>query len=236
VRLSVIVPTYNESHRIAASLHRFYEYLGEQEYDYEIIVVDDASTDNTREIVRNEFPDTILLVDKPNRGKGYAVKRGIEAAKGEIRLFTDADNSTPIEEVEKFWPHFDSGADVVIGSRSLPNSQVEVHQPWYRENMGKIYNLVLRIFGLTSFPDTQCGFKAVSAHAADIIFPRQTVNRFGFDAEILYIAQRHGLRVEQVPIRWINSPQSRVHPLIDSAKMLGEVVRIRLNTWRGIYD
>ncbi len=236
MRLSLIIPAYNESQRIRATLEAAEDYLNRQDYDYEIVVVDDGSTDDTAEVVRASHPEVRLDAYFPNRGKGYAVRHGMAMATGAYRLFSDADASTPIEEVERMWPRFDQGADVAIGSRALPDSHVDVHQPWYRENMGRAYNGMLRVLRLTRFHDTQCGFKMFTARAAEIIFSRQTIDGFGFDPEVLYIAQRHGLRVDEVAVHWVNCPLTRVNAITDSARMFGEMLVIRQNAWRGKYD
>jgi dolichyl-phosphate beta-glucosyltransferase len=159
----------------------------------------------------------------------------MERARGAYRFFFDADASTPIEELEKAWPRFDDGADIVVGSRSLRESNVEVHQAWYRENMGRVFNLCLRILGLTHMPDTQCGFKGFTAAACDVVLPRQTIDRFAFDAELLYVAELHSLRIDQIPVRWINSRKSRLNPVTDSAAMFFEILGIRLNQLLGKY-
>ncbi|MEX2015688.1 MAG: dolichyl-phosphate beta-glucosyltransferase [Candidatus Hydrogenedentales bacterium] len=235
LRLSVIVPCYNERRRIGETLAQFDAYLRRQPYKSEIILVDDGSTDGTAPYVRENFAAVRVIDYRPNRGKGHASKVGFEESKAPYRLISDADASTPIDELEKFWPEIDAGADIVIGSRALPHSQIEVRQPWYRQNMGRTYNLVLRSLGLTQFPDTQCGFKLFTGKACDVILPRQTADGFGADAEWLYISRRHGLRVAQVPVRWINSPDTRVHAVLDSVDMLGEVLKIRWNALRGRY-
>ena len=235
MHLSLVIPAYNEATRIGATLAQVTAYLSQQTYASEVVVVDDGSSDETRAVVERDFPNVRVIGYGGNRGKGFAVRAGMTSVTGAVRVFYDADASTPISEVEKLWPEFERGADVVIGSRSLPNSQVEVHQPWYRENMGRVFNVMLRAFGLTRFPDTQCGFKGFTAAACEVIFPRQTVERFGFDAELLFIAQKHGLRIAQVPVRWINCPHTRVHALRDSAKMIADLFLIRLNDLKGKY-
>jgi dolichyl-phosphate beta-glucosyltransferase len=236
VHLSLIIPAYNEAQRIRATLESAEAYLDRQDYDYEIIVVDDGSTDATAAVVRDSHPEVRLESYSPNRGKGFAVRHGMAVAQGAYRVFSDADESTPIEELEKMWPRFEQGADVVIASRALPESEIEQHQVWYRENMGRAFNLMLRMFGLTRFHDTQCGFKGFTQRAADIVFSRQTIEDFGFDPEILYIAQRHGLRVDEIPVHWINCPYTRVNAITDSTRMFADMFVIRRNAWLGKYD
>lgn len=235
MRLSIVIPAYNEEERIGSTIEAIDAYRATLEYDSEVIVVDDGSTDNTVSVVHNADPSAQVISYHPNRGKGHAVRTGMAAAKGEIRLFYDADASTPIDEVEKLWPHFEAGAEIVIGSRSLPESDVQIHQPWYRENMGRVFNGIIRVLGVTRFPDTQCGFKAFTAHACSIVFPRQTIERFSFDAELLYIAQKHELPIAQLPIRWINCPHTSLNPLSDSARMFWDAVTIRFKDVMGRY-
>lgn len=236
---SLIIPAYNEAARIGETLREVLAYFDGQPYEAEVIVVDDGSGDGTRAVAEGcagagKTPLRCLAYGA-NRGKGYAVRAGMEAAGGAIRVFYDADGSTPIRELEKLWPRFEDGADVVIGSRSLPDSDVRVRQKWYREFMGKVFNVLLRLLGLTHFRDTQCGFKAFTAGAAGAIFPLQTVMRFSFDAELLYIARRLGLRIDEVPVRWINEPKSRVHPVYDAARMFWDLLCIRWRAFRGVY-
>lgn len=236
VRLSVVIPCYNEAKRIGTTLDAFQNYLKRQAYSSEILVVDDGSTDGTARHVEAEYPEVRVVAYESNSGKGRATKLGMEHACGEIRLISDADASTPLEEIEKFWPAFEAGASVVIGSRALPESDIEVRQPWYRENMGRIYNVLLRILRLTEFPDTQCGFKAYTAESCKIIFPRQRMKGFGADCECLYIAKKHGIKTVQIPIRWLNSPDTRVHALFDSLDMIREVLIVRFLAFLGKYD
>lgn len=236
MHLSIVIPAFNEEPRIEETLQQVTDYLSSQTYDAEIIVVDDGSTDGTVSVVQTIFPKVRIVSYDQNRGKGYAVKEGMLAATGDYRLFYDADGSTPIEESEKLWPLFEAGADVVIGSRSLPESDVQRHQPWYREKMGRVFNLILKLLALTHFPDTQCGFKAFTSEATATLFTAQTIEHFSFDAELLYIAQRKGLRVEQIPVQWINCPHTRVSAMTDSFCMFLDIVVIRLNAWRGKYS
>lgn len=240
MRLSLIIPAYNEEQRLGDSLQKTLAYLDAQPYDSEVIVVDDGSRDRTCGIVRKIEGETRrtpvkCLAYTPNRGKGFAVRTGMAEATGEFRVYTDADASTPIEELEKFWPRFDAGADVVIGSRALPDSDIAIRQAWYRESMGRIFNLLLRLMRLTQFKDTQCGFKGFTRRACDVIFPRQHVLRFSFDAELLYIAQLHGLRIDEVPVRWLNNPESRVHPISDSTRMAYDMLIVRIRKMLGKY-
>jgi dolichyl-phosphate beta-glucosyltransferase len=237
-RLSVIIPAYNEEERIGGTLDDLTAYFAAVDYPVEVIVVDDGSTDGTAELVRSKIggPLPLQLLDYGrNEGKGFAVRHGITRASGDYRLFFDADGSTPIDQVEKFWPQFESGFDVALGSRALPDSDVVVHQPWYRETMGRTFNLMVRLLTVRGFHDTQCGFKAFSRPAVEIIFGRQRLAGFGFDVELLYIAQMHGLRAVEVPVKWINSPSSRVHPIRDASRMFLELIKIRWLAWRGAY-
>ena len=239
-RLSLVIPAYNEAMRIESTLVHVLRYLENQPYASEVIVVDDGSRDATFGVVRNmRTPNrTPLRVHQlpENRGKGAAVKKGmLDLARGEYRVFYDADASTPIEELEKIWPLFEAGANIVIGSRSLPDSQVEVHQAPYREFMGRTFNHILKLLRLTEFADTQCGFKAFTAAAAGAVFPRQTLDRFSFDVEILYIAGRDGLAIRELPVRWINSPASRVNPFSDSPRMFWDLILIHYRNWQGRY-
>jgi len=236
VRLSLVIPAYNEEIRIAMTLDRVGKYLSRQGYDFEIIVVDDGSLDTTAELVRALYPNVRVIEYKPNRGKGQAVKTGMLAAEGEYRVFYDADGSTPIEELDAMWKCFDSGADIVIGSRSLPDSDVQVRQHPVRESMGRTFNLFVKMLLGLPFIDTQCGFKGFTARAAQIVFPLQQRNRFSFDAELLYIALKHRLRIDETPVCWINSPHSRVKIIRDSLDMLRGIIRIRLNDLARKYE
>ncbi len=232
---SLVIPAYNEERRITMTLDRAEAYFARQDYDSEIIVVSDGSQDTTAELVRSLYPKVRVIEYSPNRGKGYAVKAGMLAATGEFRAFCDADGSTPIEEVDGLWKRFSAGADIVIGSRSLPESNVEVRQHPIREGMGRTFNVFVKVLLGLPYIDTQCGFKGFTAHAAQVVFPRQRRNRFSFDAELLYIAHKHGLRVDELPVCWINSPQSRVKIVHDSLDMLRGIVRIRFSDLAGKY-
>lgn len=234
-RLSVIIPAYNEAGRIAETLQRLTGFFSERDIPAELIVVDDGSTDGTAEVIADRFRAVRCLRYERNRGKGYASRRGAEIAHGAHLLVYDADGSTPIEETDKLWPAFESGADVVVGSRALPESNVEVPQPKHRRLMGRVYNRVLRALRLTTLRDTQCGFKAFTAEAAERIFPRLTVDGFGADCEMLVAAREQGLAVREIPIRWINSSDTRVRPFKHSLAMLREVLLVRVRAWAGRY-
>ncbi len=235
MHLSIIIPAYNEERRIGDTLRLTQEYLAKQSYEAEIIVVDDGSADRTAALVQTLCPEARVIDYGGNRGKGYAVKKGMLAATGEYRIFMDADGSTPIADLELVWPQFEAGADIVIGSRSLPDSRVQVRQHPLRQNMGRIFNRFVKLFLMRDFIDTQCGFKAFTARSADIVFPRQRLDGFSFDAELLYIAQRHGLRIDEVPVLWCNSPHSSVRMFKDSAAMFLDLLRIRVNGMAGRY-
>lgn len=226
--LSIIIPAYNEDKRIKKTLEKILNYLSIISYTWEIILVDDGSTDRTSDNSREIIKDTRLIVIKNpvNMGKGYSVKKGILASKGEIVLFLDADLSTPIEEMDKMLLWIEKGYDIVIGSRALPDSIIELPQAWYRQSMGKIFNLLIRAFVLKGFKDTQCGFKCFKREAAMRIFELQRLSGFAFDVEILLIARKFGFNIKEVPVRWINSPESKVHIIKGSLSMLMELFKI----------
>lgn len=238
--LSVVIPCYNEAGRIRSTLERIGAYLAERAWDAEILVCDDGSTDDTQAVVtecakRLRVP-VRLLGHTPNRGKGYTVREGVLASEGDFVLFSDADLSTPIEELDVFMPLLTSGHyDVVIGSRGLPESRLQLRQPRYRELMGRTFNLLVQAIGLRGFKDTQCGFKLFRREVARRLFSMQTVPGFAFDVEIVLLAVLCGYRVKEQPVTWINSPVSRVSPLWDSFRMLWELTRIRINWLRGKY-
>ena len=229
--VSVVIPAYNEEGRIGETLKSIHSYFHGKSLTWQIIVVNDGSTDNTAEVldtIREEITDLIVISDSPNQGKGYAVKRGVEASRGEFILFADADNSTPIEELEKFYPHLIDNK-VVIGSRYLSESNVVVRQPWHRAIIGRIGNMLIQFLLLEGVKDTQCGFKAFQHDAAIEIFSRMRMNGFGFDIEILAIARLLNFSIREVPVSWYNSPESRVRPVKDALRTFGEVIHIKLN-------
>ncbi len=200
--------------------------------------MDGGSNDRTREIFHQHFPpeEGRSFRNTENRGKGYAIRRGIQEARGEVLLLTDADFSTPIEEFTKLYQHMQSGYDIVIGSRSLPESDVQVHQPWVREGMGKVFNLLVRIIVLRGFMDTQCGFKCVRREPVLPLLPRMAVDGFCYDVEFLFVADKAGLKIKEVPVTWVNDPISKVHIVNDSCKMFLDLLWIRFRDLFGQYD
>jgi len=212
--LSIIVPAYNEEARLGKSLPVILEYLRQQPYTWELLVVNDGSRDRTEQVARECCGHQVrVITNSPNRGKGYSIRRGMLEARGKWRLFSDADLSTPISELDKFWPFTRQGYDVVIGSRALPDSDLEVRQPRSRELIGRVFNTIVQTFLVPGLADTQCGYKLFSAAAAEAVFSRQTLHGFAFDVEILVLAHRLGYRIKEVPVRWINDPGSKVSTL-----------------------
>jgi glycosyltransferase involved in cell wall biosynthesis len=223
---------------LGSTLERVLHYLEEQAWDAEVIVVDDGSGDETAELVQRSAegnPRLRLLQNPGNRGKGYSVRHGMLEARGDILLFTDADLSSPIEEAPKLFAALDSGADMAIGSRWLRPELQRERQSLTRQFYGRVFNLLLRVVLGLNFKDTQCGFKAFTRRAAQALFRRQTIERWGFDPELLYLARRFGLRVTEVAIVWSHAGGTRIHPLRDGLRMLQEVVRIRCNALAGKY-
>jgi len=239
IDLSVIIPAHDEAERIGLTLERVLDYLRRQDYTYEVVVVDDVSHDATADIVarfqRGDVP--LRLVQRTsNPGKGAAVQAGMLAAKGRRVVFSDADLSTPIEEIQKLLDAIErEGYDIAIGSRGLPQSDLRVRQPWYREAMGRCFNLMVRVVAIHGVRDTQCGFKLFRGEAAQDLFRRQTIMGFAFDVEILFLAVKRGLRIKEVPVTWINSPRSKVDPVRDSLRMARDMIGIRIKSLLGLY-
>ncbi len=233
--LSVIIPAYNEEDRILPTVRRVREYLEGRFGDFEIIVIDDASTDATAELVEREIrePGNLrLLRNAVNLGKGGAVKKGMLSSRGSLCLMSDADLSTPIEELEKLLPYLEGGYHIAIGSRGRKGAEILVRQPWYREKMGKVFNLVVRLLLVGDFRDTQCGFKLFRGNVARDVFVKTAIEGFSFDVEVLYIALKQGYRVKEVPVRWVNSPASRVRLFRDPLMMFLDLLKIRLKRFR----
>jgi dolichyl-phosphate beta-glucosyltransferase len=236
---SIVIPAYNESARLGATLERVLAYVHAQGWDAEVIVVNDGSRDNTAEIVKNfaEKDPALRLIENPgNRGKGYSVRNGMLHAQGKVVIFSDADLSSPIEEAPKLLQALESGADIAIGSRWLRAETQTQRQPLHRQLFGRIFNLLLRLTLGLHFADTQCGFKAFKRTAVDAIFPLQKIERWGFDPEILFLARKLGFKVKEVPVAWGHSGDTRINPVIDGSKMFQEMLRVRWYSLTGKYD
>ncbi len=238
MKLSVIIPAYNEENRIPKTLREIDKYLKEQPYEYEILVVNDGSSDNTVNIVnelKREIANLKLIDNKENHGKGYVVRQGMLTALGAYRLFTDADNSTSIDQIEKMWPWFEQGYDIVIGSRDVKGAKLDPPQPFIRRFIGDIFKLIRKIIcGLWDVQDTQCGFKCFTAKAADDIFSLTKIDGFSFDVEALLIGKHLGYKIKEVPVVWKNNLESKVR-LKSAAKMLTQLLQIRMNLLKGAY-
>ena len=235
--VSVVVPAYNEQQRIGRTLRAIDEYFRGKTMTRQIIVVDDGSADNTVGVVedmRREMPDLSIVGYQPNCGKGWAIRKGIEASKGEFILFTDADNSTPIEEFDKLYPLLRDN-EVVIGSRYVPGSHIGIRQPWHRVLIGRFGNRLIQALLLDGIRDTQCGFKAFQHEAAKQISSRMKVRRFGFDIEMLSIARLLNFSIRETPVNWYDSQDSRLRPIKDALRTFGELIYIKLNLWGGRY-
>jgi len=236
--LSVIVPAYNEERRLPKTLPLIDSYLRKQPYDYEILVVSDGSKDKTAEVVENlkvKIKNLRLIDNKENHGKGFVVRQGMLEAKGEYRLFTDADNSTSIDQVEKMWPETKKGYDIVIGSRDLKESIIAVPQSWFRRRLGDVFNLFTQVTcGLWGIWDSQCGFKIFSKDAVEKIFPKCKIDRFAFDPEILVVAKKLGFKIKEIPVVWINEPESKVK-FKSMVKMGLDLLKIRWNLIKNVY-
>ncbi len=239
MRLSVIIPAYNEERRLPKTLKEIDKYLSVQPYDYEIIVVSDGSKDKTVDAANSLAPSikNLKVIDnKENHGKGHSVRQGMLSAKGDYRIFTDADNSTSIDQIEKMFPEFEKGSEVVIGSRDIKGAVIAIPQPWWRIMLGNIFNLIVQtISGLFGIWDTQCGFKGFTRRAVEEIFPKCVIDSFAFDVEILVLAKKMGYKIKEVPITWINDAESKVG-LKSMIKMLIEVFQIRWNMLNHKYD
>lgn len=237
--ISVVIPAFNEANRLPPTIRKIWEYLNKNFNEFEIIVVDDGSRDSTASEIESlikTMKGIKLLGNNTNMGKGYSVKTGVLASSGNIILITDADFSTPIEEFEKLAEWINRGFDIVIGSRGLKDSDIAIRQPWYREKMGKIFNLLVRAVIIGDFKDTQCGFKLFKGSAAKEVFKKSVINGFSFDVEILSIASRSGFSIKEVPVRWLNSPHSAVSIFREPLIMFFDLVRIRLNHMLNIYN
>lgn len=245
--LSIVIPAYNEEHRLPANMEKVIAYAQAQAYTSEVIVVDDGSTDRTVDVLRPfaERYEGVRIIENDHRGKAYAVRTGMLASRGDYALFTDADLPTPLGELPKLMMLAKSGYDVVIGSREGLGAR-RVGEPWYRHLMGRVFNFVVRLVTLRGFQDTQCGFKLFTNQAAHDLFHRMRLYGedaklakgsalTGFDVEVLYLAQKFGYRVADAPVEWHYGESSKVHPVRESIRMFQDVVRVRLNDLQGKY-
>jgi glycosyltransferase involved in cell wall biosynthesis len=240
--LSIVIPAFDERARLGESLRKIQAYIQAERSNAELIVVDDGSGDDTAEValaVLAEQPDICSRVIRyeANRGKGYAVRTGLLAAHGDVALFTDADLSTPIEEMRKLVDPVKSGQyDITFGSRALDRRLIGTHQPWRREQGGKVMNFVIRAMSGLPFSDTQCGFKAFNMQKFRPLIDVMTIDRFGFDVEFLFVANYHGLRLKEIPVRWNNVEGSKVSVVRDTRRMFFELTQIRRNAKNGVYN
>jgi dolichyl-phosphate beta-glucosyltransferase len=237
--LSIVVPAYNEEERLVPSLGSISAYLDAAGIDAEILVVDDGSKDKTAELAAKVLAGRRgrVLRNGENRGKGYSVRHGVLEARGRFVLLTDADLSTPIDQHAKLAVEIrDRDLDVVIGSRALPNSDVQVRQGWLRQTMGQSFNAIVRALTGLQFRDTQCGFKLMDRERVKPLFEKMVVNRFAFDVELLFLCARFGLSVAEVPVVWRNAGGSKVKLLGDPLNMIADVLRVRWRFRRGLYN
>lgn len=236
---SIVIPAYNESSRIPATLEAVVECIRSKGWPAEVVVVDDGSRDNTADLVRvfaARASEVRLLQNPGNHGKGYSVRHGILEALGEVVMFTDADLSAPIEEAQGLFDAIAAGADVAIGSRWLERQRQTIRQPFYRRFFGRCFNAVTRMVMHLPFADTQCGFKAFTRGAAQTVFQLQTIERWGFDPEILFIALKRGYRIEEVPVSWAHDERTQLSYLKDGVRMLQDLAVVRWNALMGRYN
>jgi len=237
-KYSIVIPAYNESARIPATLNSVVDCVRRRGWSAEVVVVDDGSTDNTAEVVRAfaaNASEVRLMQNDGNRGKGYSVRAGLLQALGDVVMFTDADLSAPMEEAERLFAAIAEGADIAIGSRWLESGRQSHRQPLYRQVFGRCFNALTRsVMGL-HFADTQCGFKAFTRQAAQTVFQLQTIERWGFDPEILFIATLRGFWIIEVPVSWAHDARTRMSYVRDGFKMLQEIAIVRWNAFRGLY-
>ncbi|MGE4545481.1 MAG: dolichyl-phosphate beta-glucosyltransferase [Pedobacter sp.] len=236
--LSVVIPAYNEEKRLPSSLQVLCGTVGQYFPNFEIIIVDDGSTDSTADIVMSystQQSNVRLVRYEKNRGKGYAVRTGVLASTGDLVLFSDADLSTPLGEISKLMAAIDGGADVAIGSRAVKDAVIVKRQPLYRVLMGKTFNKAVQLLATPGISDTQCGFKLFTRTAAVCLFSDCCIDGFGFDVEVLFLARKRGLMISEIGVDWLNSPDSKVHPIIDSSRMLRDLFIIRRHAWMGHY-
>ncbi|MFA5889110.1 MAG: dolichyl-phosphate beta-glucosyltransferase [Candidatus Paceibacterota bacterium] len=232
-KLSIIIPAYNEEHRITETLFDIHNTMQGQLFDYEILVVNDGSRDNTADVVealQKQISKLYLINNSENHGKGWVIKQGMFRAVGNYRLFMDADNSTRVQEITKMLPYLQQGFDVVIGSRYIKESDIVIKQPWVRSFPGKIFRIITHILIPTGVTDLTCGFKIFSEKAVNVIFPQQTIFRWSFDVELLFLAKRNKLKIKEIPVIWMDNNKSRVK-FRDMVRSFFEIIQIRLRVW-----
>ena len=239
--VSIVIPAFNESERLGGPLKTILDYITSSGLDIEVIVVDDGSGDDTAAVAEAVFGTvpqvaTSVIRYEKNRGKGFAIKTGLMAAKADIALFTDADLSTPITEMAKLVDPIKKGDfDLTFGSRAIDRSLIGTHQPWRREQGGRVINLMIKTMSGLPFYDTQCGFKAFDLQKFRPLLDVMTIDRFGFDVEFLFVADYHGLRLKEVPVRWNDVAGSKVSVFRDTRRMISELMQIRQNARKGVY-
>ncbi len=241
-KISIVVPAFDEKDRLGGSIVKILDYADNSPETIELILVDDGSADETADVAREAaagYPEieTKVIRYEQNRGKGFAVKTGLLAARADIALFSDADLSTPIDEMTKLIDPIESGEfDVTFGSRAIDRSLIGTHQPWRREQGGRVINLIIKKMSGLDFWDTQCGFKAFNMKKFRPLLDHMTVDRFGFDVEFLFVAKYHGLRLKEIPVRWNDVAGSKVSAVRDTRRMISELILIRRNAKNGAYD
>lgn len=235
--LSIVIPAHNEENRLPDTLEQVFQFLEKQAFPYEVIVVENGSTDRTYQIARefSDGHDNFHVFRNDRRGKGSAIQRGVREARGQYLFLCDADLSMPVEEITKFIPPQLTNVDIAIASREARGS-VRIDEPYYRHLTGRVFNTLIRLLVLPGLQDTQCGFKCIRAEVASDIFPYQTLTGWAFDVELLYIARRHGYNIIEIPIHWYFNADSKISVMRDSLRMFLDLLRIRRNARRGLYD
>ena len=235
--LTIVIPAYNEERRLAQTLPKVAKFIETQAYEAEVLIVDDGSTDRTAKVVKEFSAQHPLfrLIQVEHGGKGHAIKAGMLQAKGEYAFLCDADLAMPITELPKFLPPQRNGYKIAIGSREIEGA-VRYNEPFYRHLMGRVYNGLVKLMAVRGFEDTQCGFKCFHHSVAQDLFAHQTIDGFGFDVELLYVAQKRGYKIIEVPIHWYYQTESKVHPIRDTIRMVQDMITVRQNDWRGVYD
>lgn len=235
MQLSVVIPAKNEAQRISQTLNNCVDYLKKNNIDYEIIVVDDGSTDDTRKEVEKFSSQSVRITPmRENRGKGASVREGMLLSTKTYAMFMDADNSTSIEELEAFWPNLED-YDILIASRNLKESVIAIPQPKLRSMLGKAFPLLVGLLAVRGIKDTQCGFKLFNRKTVSELFPRSILNRWGFDVELLFIAKKRGLKIKELPVTWKNDSASKLRPFRDALDMFVDLLRIRIYSLKGRY-